>query len=142
MFNPWFKAILNLVKQMRKSKRIVKERKKLLAITKWYWECMVKVNDDWHPNYPKNEIKVSVTNLWFLYHGSRGLLDTSNFSNDIDGHCIRIFATGQDDFYLEKDYPVDNLETSIRVFEECCKYVEGLKILEPINQDFLMSEGF
>jgi len=127
---------------MKKSKKLKRERKKLLAITEWDWECMVKVNDDWHPNFPENEIKISVTNLWFLYHGSRGLLDTSKVSNNTDGHCVRIFATGQDDFYLEKDYPVDTLESSIRVFKECRNYVKGLKFLEPINKDFLTSEGF
>ena len=92
------------------------------------YEVMVKVDDDWYPNYPNDEIRIAVIKL-------------PQFTRD-DPMVVRICAWGNDDYGLEKDFTVSSNGDRTRKYKDLIKYADQLKELEPINAKFLKSEGW
>lgn len=88
----------------------------------------VNVDDDWYPNFPYDTIRLSVIQL-------------PNYTKS-GSLVVRICAWGADDYGLEIDYEVGSEEESDNKFDELIRYAEDLKSLEPINKEFLISEGF
>jgi len=92
--------------------------------TKNYTETvMVKVSDDWYPCYDGNLVMVSAMIL-------------------LDGLTVRVCAWGNDDFGMEKDVRASSGGEARELYRKSVKYIHNLKELEPIDQEFLRSEGF
>lgn len=92
----------------------------------WKYESyhiFVKVDDCWYPNLPKDTIKISVMTL-------------------LDGKAVRICAWGGDDFGMEMDLKVASDQDRSRKYKRLVKYANNLKELEPINVEYLESEGW
>lgn len=121
---------------MRKSKKTNKKREALLNSVKWQEEAVANFVD---ADGEVSEAELSVLNLWFLYHGSKGLTETPEGTG---GNVVRITVKTIDGTHYDKDFPTNTLQDSQNIFGICCKYLKELKELEPIDNDFLLSEGF
>jgi hypothetical protein len=84
---------------------------------------MVKVTDQWFPNFPNSMVEVSA----MILH---------------DGLTVRVCVWGADDHGMERDVLCSSGGEARRLFRKSVDYIEKLKEIEPINQEFLTSEGF
>lgn len=87
------------------------------------YEVMVKVTDQWYPNYPDNHIKVGAVIL-------------------IDGLTVRVNAWGDDDLGMDRDYLAKSHGEARGYYRKMVKYVDWIKTQEPVNQEFFKKQGF
>ena len=97
-------------------KKINKNHKNRVTLT-------VKAADQWYPNFPNDMVEVSAMILR-------------------DGLTVRVCVWGADDHGMERDVLCSSGGEARRLFRESVDYIRKLKELEPIDQEFLISEGF
>lgn len=76
-------------------------------------ECMINTTDDWYPNYPDNQVLLSLSKL-----------NTGNY---------RVSVWGQDDV----GYDID-----IKEITEACKLYQKLKERGNVSYEYLKTQGF
>ena len=92
------------------------------------YNVLVKVDDDWYPNLDDDQIRISVIEL-------------AQYTQE-SPMVVRICAWGGDDYGLEIDTEVFSEQGRNSKYRELIKYANTLKELEPINSEFLKSEGW
>ena len=93
--------------------------------------CYIKVDDDWSPNWSQNRVQAYITHQ---------PISQFDFENDLSVD-VYIVVRGKDDTIMRKEFgiPASMIDG---VYQRANEYIKDLKELEPINKDFLHSEGF
>lgn len=86
---------------------------------------MVKVNDDWCPNYPKHEVHVHLFIDWYDYDNSGAVI---------------FVISGMDDTCVERRFKSSNLDVLIQKYEEWKIFYN--EIPQTTNQRWYLQKGF
>ena len=108
----------NKRKKKRKNQQLCQELRSNYTLNK-----MVKVNDDWYPTYPKHQVSVHLTIVWW------------------EGYGETIFVVaGADDTAVEKRFLSSNMDELIEKWKEWNIFYDNIP--QTTNKRWYLERGF
>lgn len=96
------------------------------------WECMCDVDDDWYPNYPEDQVKISVLLSGGIKEFARG--------HQRDLYVI-LSISGRDDTGMSCQIQIESWEHMITAWNDMIAKAQEICEYAPVNKEFLLTMG-